>query len=322
MPGGRLTARDRTHIAAGLADRLAYADIARRLGRPTSTISREVARNGGPDGYQADQAQQATTRRAHRRTPAASSALSVGSSAHGRDPAAVRAFAEQFATLMAETGVPRMAARVLVCLVTTDAGSLTAAELTGYLRVSPAAVSKAIGYLEGLELVRRERDSGRRRERYIVDDDVWLRAWTVSARTNARWAQAAAQGVAVLGAATPAGVRVGELSQFFAQLSTDMVGGNGILGDATSVDDGLIVLAALVHAKGALTVEQLARGLGWATHRVVRALQEAEQHPHITDPITVVAAAGGAYTVAARPDRLTTTQRQALSHPVAARAPE
>ncbi|MGS2586459.1 helix-turn-helix domain-containing protein [Streptomyces hebeiensis] len=41
MPGGRLTQQDRRRIAAGLADGLPYAEIARRLDRPTSTISRE-----------------------------------------------------------------------------------------------------------------------------------------------------------------------------------------------------------------------------------------------------------------------------------------
>jgi len=39
MPGGRLTQHDRQQIALGLADSLPYAEIARRLDRPTSTIS-------------------------------------------------------------------------------------------------------------------------------------------------------------------------------------------------------------------------------------------------------------------------------------------
>ncbi|MEI5100991.1 helix-turn-helix domain-containing protein [Streptomyces sp. PmtG] len=62
MPGGRLSHEDRRRVAAGLADGLGYAEIARRLARPTSTISREVARNGGPRGYRADHAQHATAR--------------------------------------------------------------------------------------------------------------------------------------------------------------------------------------------------------------------------------------------------------------------
>ena len=43
MPGGRLTQRERQQIALGLADDLAYAEIARRIDRPTSTITREVS---------------------------------------------------------------------------------------------------------------------------------------------------------------------------------------------------------------------------------------------------------------------------------------
>ena len=70
MPGGRLTQQDRQQIALGLADGLAYAEIARRLDRPTSTITREVMRNGGPAGYRADLAHRATQRRTHRRRPA------------------------------------------------------------------------------------------------------------------------------------------------------------------------------------------------------------------------------------------------------------
>ena len=67
MPGGRLTQQDRQQIALGLADGLAYAEIARRLDRPTSTVTREVMRNGGPTAYRADLAHRATERRAHRR---------------------------------------------------------------------------------------------------------------------------------------------------------------------------------------------------------------------------------------------------------------
>lgn len=41
MPGGGLTRQERRQIALGPADRLAYAEIARRLDRPTSTITRD-----------------------------------------------------------------------------------------------------------------------------------------------------------------------------------------------------------------------------------------------------------------------------------------
>jgi DNA-binding transcriptional ArsR family regulator len=310
MPGGRLTRQDRQSIALWLAEGLGYAEIGRRLGKPTSTISREVARNGGSDSYRADQAHQATGWRARRRKSASSTELSAPVDAYGRDPEAVRDFVAQFATLMTQTGVPRMPARVLTCLFATDSGTLTAAELVQALRVSPASISKAIGYLEGLELVRRERDPVGRRERYIIDDDVWLRSWRTSARTHTMWADAAQQGAKLLGTATPAGARLGSMGQFFAQLADDMVGGTA----AATVDDALTVLAALVHASVPATVAQLATALDWPLDRVTRALHDAEQHPDITDPITLRRTEPGVYTITARLDRLTTAQREALGH--------
>lgn len=185
MPGGRLTEEDRRHIASGLAAGLDYAQIARRVGRPTSTVTREVARNGGPGGYRADLAQRAT---------------------RGRDEETVREFAEQFAALMVDSGLPRMAARVLASLFTTDSGSATAAELARRLQVSPASISKAVAYLDGLEVIRRAREG--RRERYAVDDNVWFEAWSDSARTTNQWAQAAERGAEIFGATTPVGARL------------------------------------------------------------------------------------------------------------------
>jgi hypothetical protein len=107
------------------------------------------------------------------------------------------------------------------------------AEGLGYAEIgrSPASVSQAVGYLEGLEVIRRERDPRRRRERYLIDEDVWLRTWMTSARKHVMRANA------------------------------------------------------------------------------------AERRPDITDPVALERTESGACTVTARLDRLTTTQREALSHP-------
>ncbi|WP_425569311.1 helix-turn-helix domain-containing protein [Nonomuraea salmonea] len=80
MPEGRLTRQDRQRIAAGLAEGRSYAEIARRLDRPTSTVSREVGRNGGPSDYRPERAHQAAARRARRRTPARSPNLTTARS--------------------------------------------------------------------------------------------------------------------------------------------------------------------------------------------------------------------------------------------------
>src|SRR5688572_32508500 len=96
MPGGRLTRQDRQLITAGLADGLGYAEIARQLGRPTSTVSREVARNGGPDGYRAEHAHRATEHRARRRPRSTPPAAPVPVDPYGRDPGQVHEFVDQF----------------------------------------------------------------------------------------------------------------------------------------------------------------------------------------------------------------------------------
>jgi DNA-binding transcriptional ArsR family regulator len=219
----QLTYEDRQLIAAGLAKGLAYTEIAGRLDRPTSTISREVARNGGPRGYQVDQAQAATRQRARRQRNEPVPPAPSGIDAYGRNPAAVREFQDGFTALMMRTGLPRMTARVLACLYTTDAGRLTAAELVDRLRVSPASVSAAIAALEQQELVRRERAPRGRRDRYVVDDDVWFRAWIASARMNTVLAEAAREGARILGRRTPAGSRMHDTGQFFQHVGLDMI---------------------------------------------------------------------------------------------------
>ncbi|GAA2343651.1 helix-turn-helix domain-containing protein [Streptomyces kunmingensis] len=213
MPGGRLTQQERQQIALGLADGHPYAEIARRLDRPTSTITREVMRNGGPTAYRAEIAHRATEHRAHRRRQSAPRGPGTTSLPYGRDPQAVREYEEVFTTVMMASGAPRMTSRVLACLYITDEGSLTAAELVQHLQVSPASVSKSIAFLESQGLVRRERDE-RRRERYVVDNDVMYQSVIASAESTAQLAATAREGVTPLGFGTPAAVRLENMARF------------------------------------------------------------------------------------------------------------
>lgn len=125
----------------------------------------------------------------------------------------VREYEEVFTTVFMQSGLPKMTARVLACLYTTDAGSLTASELAGRLHVSPASVSKAVAFLEGQGLIGRERDE-RRRERYVVDDGVLYQSTIASARATAHLGEVARQGVGILGPDTPAGVRLENIARF------------------------------------------------------------------------------------------------------------
>ncbi|KES07507.1 MarR family transcriptional regulator [Streptomyces toyocaensis] len=222
MPGGRLTQQERQQIALGLADGLAYAEIARRLDRPTSTVTREVMRNGGPASYRADLAHRAAERRAHRRRRAAPQGPQVPQEAHGRDAEAVREYEETLTTAFIASGTPRMMARVMACLTLTDSGSLTASELAQRLQVSPASISKAITFLEGQDLVRRYREEGRR-ERYGFDEDIWYQSMMASAESTARVAETSRQGVAVMGPGTPAATRLENAARFLDFIAETMI---------------------------------------------------------------------------------------------------
>ncbi|MBC9713609.1 helix-turn-helix domain-containing protein [Streptomyces sp. TRM66268-LWL] len=305
MPGPRLTEEDRRRIAAWLDEGLGYAEIGRRLGRPTSTISREVARNAASGTYLADHAQEAAGHRARRRRPARGAR---GVDADGRAEA-VRDFVDEFASLLAATGMPRMTARVFVSLLTADARGLTSADLVGLLQVSPASVSKAIAYLETMELVVRGADFGGRRERYVIDDEVWLRAWQTDTGAHGEIATATRRGIEIFGAESVAGGRLERMGLFFARLSEQMSGST--LADPV-VEDALTVLAALVDAARPLTTGALSAALGWSTDRTQRALAALHDQPAIADPLALRTAAPDTYTIAARPDRLGPEQREAL----------
>ena len=66
MPGVRLGVEERQAIEVALARGEPFVTMARRLQRPTSTVSREVSANGGRCGYRAVVAQRASAARARR----------------------------------------------------------------------------------------------------------------------------------------------------------------------------------------------------------------------------------------------------------------
>ncbi|WP_426185252.1 MarR family transcriptional regulator [Microbacterium sp. TWP3-1-2b2] len=289
---------ERQTIAAGLAEGLAYAEIARRIGRPTSTVSREVARNGHRD-YTAGQAQQATRRRTRSRT------TGIRTNAIA-DPA--RAFVEELTSALASTGMPRMASRVFAGLITAESDTATAAGLVSELGVSPASVSKAIGYLEGMELVERRSEPGDRREYYRVGDDVWTRAMRTDSSGHADVADAAHRGLALLGAKSAAGIRLARMGQFFGALTDHLRGSD--LADPT-ISDAKTVIAALGQTRQVMTARRLARALGWPATRVDDALGVLRRRPAIADPFAVQETDAG-YRIHARPDRLSAQQSAAL----------
>ncbi len=134
----------------------------------------------------------------------------------GRDEEAVMRFVERFALTFSEAGVPRMPARVFVALLVSDDGKLTAAELAEMLKVSPAAVSNAVRYLQQVRLVARERDPGERRDHYrVYSGDTWYEVTIRRDEMLMRWQEDLREGIEAVGADTPAGKRLEETRRFY-----------------------------------------------------------------------------------------------------------
>lgn len=142
--------------------------------------------------------------------------------AAGRDVEAVRRFVERFASVLTDAGIPRMPARVLAVLLASDAGRLTAAELSERLQASPAAVSGGVRYLMGVGMVAREGEPGSRRHHYRVPDNVWDEVISDRDRLMARWTAVLRDGVELLGARTPAGARLADSVQYFEFVSAEL----------------------------------------------------------------------------------------------------
>lgn len=139
-----------------------------------------------------------------------------------RDEEAVGRFIERFASVLVEAGIPRMPARVFAALVASDSGRLTAAELAGLLQASPAAVSGGVRYLIGVGMVSREGEPGSRRHHYLVPDNVWDEVVSGRDRLMARWTTVLREGIELIGADTPAGVRMADSVRYFEFVSAEL----------------------------------------------------------------------------------------------------
>lgn len=89
---------------------------------------------------------------------------------------ASRTAVERIGGALTQAGLARLPSRVFAALLVDEDGRSTSAELASALGVSPAGISGAVGYLERLGILRRERERGSRRDVYVVDDDAWHQA--------------------------------------------------------------------------------------------------------------------------------------------------
>lgn len=123
---------------------------------------------------------------------------------------------EQLAGVLADAGMPRMAARVFSYALADDGDHYTAAQLAEALRVSPAAISGAVRYLAGARLLFREREPGSRIDRYRVhDDDVWSAITLARVELLKTWEDAVDEAAQLIGTRHRGGRRLLETKEFF-----------------------------------------------------------------------------------------------------------
>lgn len=139
-----------------------------------------------------------------------------------RDEPAVSQFVERFSSILVDAGWPRMPARVFVTLLASESGQLTAGQLADTLLVSPAAISGAVRFLIQLDLIRREREPGSRRDIFRVEEDVWFHVISRRLITLAKWGDHLGTGLVAVGPDTNAGARLGDMVEFFDFLREEM----------------------------------------------------------------------------------------------------
>jgi transposase-like protein len=298
VPGRRLTAQERQVISHGLAGGDSYAAIARRLGRPTSTISREVIRAGGTAAYLAVSRSPASPTQPAQRAPTRVAAEQGGLASDA---------IQTLSALFHDSGLPRAASAVLASLIIAET-PVSAAQLSLRLGVTHGTVSRAVGYLEKLSVLHRE--SVGRQDRYSLEPRVWSRIFELNVQRNTRWLAAARRclGIADIG---PVGrERLTAMADFFQWLGADMNAATANA-DNPSKDDLAILLAALVHYRTPLPSSRLLASLAWPAQRLEAVLTWLEENPDALFPLTV-RVTGAGLIADAHPEALSSLVKNAL----------
>lgn len=186
-------------------------------------MSRSAAGDGPADGAHARTEPTAKLAASAQPRPEPAAKPADSTQAH-RDPAAVRQFIERFTALLTQAGFPRTPARIFVALLTADSSSMTAAQLADLLQASPASVSGGARYLVQVGLVVAEGEPGSRRQHYRMSVSVWQDIVALRDRQFIRWAEELRDGVRVLGADSPAGLRILDTVHYFEFISEEMTG--------------------------------------------------------------------------------------------------
>jgi DNA-binding Lrp family transcriptional regulator len=133
-------------------------------------------------------------------------------------------FVEQLGAALTDAGLPSLPSRIFSALLMDGDGRMTSAEITEVLGVSPAAVSGAVKYLAQLQMIRREREHGSRREVFVVDDDAWHRAMLRRDQIYAPILRALGAAIDEQGPRAPAYRRLMLTAEFLRFVDDEMVG--------------------------------------------------------------------------------------------------
>jgi hypothetical protein len=131
-------------------------------------------------------------------------------------------FVERMASSLHQAGLARVPSLVFAALLADDDGRMTSAELAEALHVSPASISTAVRYLEQINMLRRERERGSRRDVYVVEEETWHTTLMRRDLVYAPMIAALSDGLAAVPDGTPAHHRMLVTREFLAFVNEEM----------------------------------------------------------------------------------------------------
>ncbi len=131
-------------------------------------------------------------------------------------------FVDRMASALHQAGLARVPSLVFSALLVDDDGRMTSAELAEALHVSAASISGAVSYLEQIQMLRRERERGSRRDVYVVEEDTWHAALLRRDQVYRPMIAALSAGLTAVPAGTPAHQRILVTREFMAFINEEM----------------------------------------------------------------------------------------------------
>jgi hypothetical protein len=132
---------------------------------------------------------------------------------------------DELTAVLAQSGMPRMAARVFAYALAEDSDRYTAADFAEGLQISPAAVSGAVRHLVASRMLFKERAPGSRADQFrVYDDDAWSAILTARLPMLWMWEQAVRDAAELVGSDTRGGRRLRESGEFFAFIRDELAG--------------------------------------------------------------------------------------------------